>query len=81
MQGFALARCKQAHSSTSGQLLYRPTEDPGEGCVFLWVEVFGRQDNGEVGHLHMTQAQKHTELSYCPHMNSLSHFTAKAPSS
>lgn len=27
------------------------TEDPGEGCVFLWVEVFGRQDNGEVGHL------------------------------
>lgn len=45
------------------QLLHRPAEDPGEGCVFLWVEVFGRQDNGEVGHLHMTQAQKHTELS------------------
>lgn len=27
------------------------TQYPREGGVFLWVEVFGRQDDGEVGHL------------------------------
>ena len=33
------------------QFSYRPTQYPSEGGIFLWVKIFGGQNNRKMSHL------------------------------